>query len=247
MSRRIVANAVFIHKVFESGEGYTCYASPEMEAALAIGKGYPIVIFTGDWEGCEIPDAPFPEEGFWTPACPPSAWRLLVEQFELEEAWPCWGYLAPEGFGQGPWNTLERLEPADARMVAQHWPLGGEDKEEYLRRCISRYESACVREGGRLIAWAGCHFELDNVAEMGFAHTMEGERRRGHAEMVTRALVNRLHAKGKVAHCYMFKSNEASIRLVERLGFVRFGEAIWADLGPRKDSARAEPRPLQGA
>ena len=78
------------------------------------------------------------------------------------------------------------------------------------------------------VAWGGLHFELDGVAEMGFAHTLKRYRRKGCATLVTKAVVNRVAAHGSIAFCHAFKTNKESIGLCEKLGFIRAGEYTWA-------------------
>jgi len=223
-------NATFIHRLTESELCFSYYADSEMKAFLAVEENGESVVFAGDWNGVVIPKELLPATGFFTPACDPRTLEQVAESYQIDESWPCWRYRAPGSFGPGPWDELDRLRANDVAFISRYWDLVDE-AEEHLRPKVEKYVSACVREGGRPISWAGLHFEIDGMAEMGFAHTLEEYRGKGHASMVSKALVNRVTGKGKAAICHMFKDNLGSIGLCEKLGFERDGEATWAMVG----------------
>ncbi len=232
LNANLLENAVFIHKIFESGLRFRCYSDPEHKVLVAVEEKGDNVLFAGAWKDIKLPVDQLPASGFFTSACPPATLAKIGDHFEIKEDWPCWRYLAPEGYGPGPWNELDRLSEKDVPFIARYWDLI-DDPEDVLREKVMKYESACVRDGGVLVSWAGLHFEIDGVGEMGFAHTLEDHRRKGHAKLVVKALVNRIASHGNKAFCHMFKSNRESIGLCEHMGFDRCGEATWARIGAR--------------
>ena len=223
--------AVFLHRALADDFEGKCYSDRERKAFLLVTDDGKNALFAGDWTDLDIPLELLPPE-FFTSACPPVAFEKLEKIHEIKESWPCWRYFRAEGFGNGPWDDLDRLNPDDSTTVDKYWNLH-EDAEEYLRSVFEKYESACIRIDGKPVAWAGLHFEIDETGEMGFTHTLEEHRGKGYATLVTKSLVNRIVARGKPALCFMFKTNDASISLVKKLDFVLNGEATWADIGPR--------------
>jgi len=232
-------NAAFINSVFNDDEKFRCYKGSDCKRFLGVNGKEREAIFGGDWAGARLPVDLLPKKGFFVSCAPTPAIRLLKRHYKFKGEWPCWTYARKKGFGKGPWDELERLKPSDAPVVAKHWRL--DDKPEpYIRSRIRKYESACVRVDGKLLAWGGLHWEAGGAANMGFAHTMARHRRKGYATLVTKAMVNRIIARGNIPMMYIFKTNTASQRLCEGLGFKRIGEATWALVGKRKKNSRSK-------
>jgi ribosomal protein S18 acetylase RimI-like enzyme len=238
LERDAFGNAAFINRIFVSKEKFRCYMDPEGRRFLGVKARSGDTIFGGDWAGARLPFDLLPKKVFFVSCAPPAAIRLLKRHYRFKGEWPCWTYVRKKGFGKGPWDKLERLKPGDAPIVAKHWRLD-EKPEPYIRSRIRKYESACVRANGKLVAWGGLHWEAGGAANMGFAHTMARHRRRGYATLVTKAMVNRIVARGNIPMMYVFKTNKASQRLCEGLGFIRIGEATWAMVGKRKVDSRS--------
>ncbi|MCK4757017.1 MAG: GNAT family N-acetyltransferase [Thermoplasmata archaeon] len=228
----IYQNAIFHYRVFEMGEKFDVYSDDDFTAVMAVQKNEAAVVFAGDWSEFDIPIDKLPQDGFFVHGCPSVALEKLVKAFVIDGSWPCWRYLGPDGYGAGPWDELGKLAEEEAKLVARYWDLI-DDPEEILREKVTEYDSACVRVDGKLVSWVGIHFETEGVAELGFAHTLDGHRRKGYSSLTTKALVNRGASRGKRAIAHMFKTNDASIGLAESLGFKRIGEATWVEFGPR--------------
>ena len=229
LSENILINAVFVYRVFESGQYFDCFANEDCTVALAVSKDGEDVLFTGEWRDYELPDA-LPSKGFFLSACPTAALDLIKQKFEIKDEWPCWHYLTPERYGPGPWDDLGPLTSDDVPDIAGYWELS-DNPENHIRRKVAEFDSACLRVDGKPASWVGLHFEVDRVANMGFAHTLNEHRRKGYAIMVTKAIVNRLAKRGIRTTCHVIKENVNSVALCERLGFTRLGEATWADIG----------------
>ncbi len=227
----VLDNAIFLYRVFELGHEYDIYFDEDVKAAMAVDKNHPLVVFTGDWSSTIIPFDKLPLDGFFTHGCPTSALIQIENEFKIDDPYPCWRYISTGNVGAGPWDDLGRLDEDDAVLIAKHWDLI-DDPEEILREKIRKFDSACVRENGKPVSWVGIHFEIEGMAELGFAHTLDGHRRKGYSAMATKALVNRIDERGGKAVVHMFKSNEASISLAESMGFKRIGEATWAQIEP---------------
>jgi ribosomal protein S18 acetylase RimI-like enzyme len=232
LSTNILENAVFTYWVFESELDFDCYADDSLETAVAIEKGdEKHVIFAGKWQGITLPIDILAKDGFFVSACPPGAMDMLRRTYKILEEWPCWFYVAAKDFGTGPWDELDSLTLEEVPRIAKYWELS-DDPEPHIRTRVEKFDSVCKRVNGEPVAWAGLHFEIDKVANMGFAHTLEEERRKGYATLVAKGLVNKAIRKGKIATCHVIKDNTESVSLCEHLGFIRKGEATWADVGP---------------
>lgn len=232
LKKNILHNAAFCHRVFDLGAEPDIYADKEHEAVMAVFEEDASAIFAGDWSAHIIPVDRLPQDGFFVHACPKEALEQLISAFDIKDSWPCWRYMALADLGPGPWNDLDHLVPDDAAFIANYWDLI-DDPEDILREKIIKYDSACVRVDGRPVSWVGVHFEVEGIAELGFAHTLEGHRRKGYSAMCTKALVNRMSSRGKQIIAHMFKDNYASIALAESMDFKRIGEATWAQIGKR--------------
>ena len=221
-----IENAGFL---FRAGElDLEFYADDGLKAALAVPKEGDHCLFWGDWSDIQLPLEILPEQGIFTSACSPHIISILKKHMKLEGEWPCWHYLAPEGYGSGEWDDLGPLTMADVPLVTKYWELGGDDREEHIRDSIARFDSSCIRKDEKPVAWTGQHFETESVGNLGFAHTLEEHRRKGYQQLVTKALVNRLAARGMRTTCHVITDNEASMKLCESLGFEIVGEQTWA-------------------
>lgn len=228
-----VKNSDFLYRALMSGEKYRIYATEDLEAAMAVQLRQRHMIFGGEWKDAVLPTEMFPKRHFFVSASPPEVIALLKERYELKGEWPCRHFVSPKGFGPGPWDSLGPLKDSDVSFIAQFWELGGDDREEHIRDCVRKYDSASIRVGRKPVAWCGLHFEMPGIGNLGFAHTLEQHRRKGYAVQVTKALVNRLAARGAVATTHVIRDNKASTALCRSMGFRIIGERTWADFGKR--------------
>ena len=225
LSENILENAGFL---FWASDGtFEIFADEGLTAAVAVQKDSDHCMFWGDWHDVEIPSDILPKDGIFVSACAPEIIEILKNHFKLEGEWPCWHYQAPESYGPGEWDALGPLTDEDVSFVAGFWELGGDDKEMHVRDRVNRFHSVCIRENGRPVSWCGLHFEVQNIGNLGFAHTLEEHRRKGYASIVTKALVNRLSAQGMRATSHIIKDNKASMELSISLGFEIVGEHTW--------------------
>ena len=229
-----VRNSGFLWRVFRSGSRFRVYVEERTGALMAREVSKDHLVFAGDWSATEIQRNLLPARGAFVSASPPEAIEQLKEHYGLKGEWPCWLFLAPEGFGPGPWDAIAPLTEEDVAFIAPFWELGGEGREEHIRESVKRFESACLRVGGKPVSWCGLHFEVQGIGNLGFAHTLEGHRRKGYARLVTKALVNKLHRKGSRATADVIKDNAASIATCKSMGFEAVGEQTWADFKRRE-------------
>ena len=226
LSENILENAGLIFRARDNP--YDIFTDEELTAAIAVQKDSDHCMFWGNWDDVEIPHEILPKEGIFVSACAPDIIEILKKHFKLDGEWPCWHYLTPENYGPGEWDELGPLTLDDAPLVAKYWELGEDDREKHLRDRINRFDSACIRENGQLVAWCGLHFEIETIANLGFAHTLDEHRRKGYQKLVTKALVNRNSARGVRTTSDVIKDNSASMELCASLGFENVGEQIWA-------------------
>ncbi len=226
LSENILENAGFIFRARDNE--YDIYADDGLTAAVAVQNDSDHCIFWGDWHDIDIPFDALPKDGIFVSACQSDIINILKQHFKLDGEWPCWNYLAPDGYGPGEWDELGPLTDEDVDFVYPFWELGGDDREEHVRDSVRRFESACIRENGQPVAWCGLHFEIDTIANLGFAHTLDEHRRKGYASLVTKTLVNRLSARGVRTNSDVIKDNTASMSLCASMGFEKVGEQTWA-------------------
>lgn len=228
-------NSGFLWRVFHGGEKFRIYATEDLGSVMAILESGEQMVFAGDWTKMEIPQDLLPKKGFFVSASPPGAIELLKEHYDLAGEWPCWLFLAPDGYGDGPWDEIGPIRPDEVSYIAPFWELGDDDREEHIRESVARFDSACLRLDGKPISWCGLHFYFDGIGNLGFANTMVEHRRKGYAQLVTKALVNKLHRKGGRATADVIKTNTASMLTCKSNGFEIAGEQTWADFKVRSD------------
>ena len=232
LAQDMIANSGFIHRVFLRNEKFSICATPDLNAAVAFQEGRNHLIFCGDWSDTELPMELLPRDNFFVSASPPEAIDMLRTQYEVTGEWPCWHFLAPRNFGPGPWDEVGPLKLDEIPSISKYWTLSECPEREMTER-VKKYDSACVRENGVPVSWCGLHFENGGIGNMGFAHTIEEHRRKGYASLVTKALVNRLDARGSRATVHVIKENLGSIGLCKSMNFQVIGELSWAEFGKK--------------
>ncbi len=145
----------------------------------------------------------------------------------------------PGGMPDGAACRAEPLRREDAALVTRHWAYG-EDETYPLSRIVGA-PTACIRVGGRPVAWALIHFD----GSMGMVHTLDEHRRKGFARAVVSALVEARFRAGRTPYCFIVDGNDTSVRLFEGLGFFRQADLAWVSCAPgdlRAESATSGPR-----
>lgn len=136
--------------------------------------------------------------------------------------------MEPEDFHDGQAHEVQRLRPEHAEKVAKiwapDWPAAG-----YVRSRIESGPTGAIYEGGEPVAWYLTHLETDDVVMLGFLHVLEAHRRKGFARSLSSALIREILVKGKTPACHVYTDNDASIRLMESLGFYRVCIQAWGD------------------
>ncbi|MEE8232586.1 MAG: GNAT family N-acetyltransferase [Thermoplasmata archaeon] len=114
-------------------------------------------------------------------------------------------------------------------MIAALW-APKRDRSAYVRRRIEEGITSGIEMDGELVAWDMTHFETESVVMLGFLHVKEAYRGRGYAKTATTATAEKVFAMGKVAAAEVFEDNQASLRLLEGMGFRRVKRQVWGDV-----------------
>jgi ribosomal protein S18 acetylase RimI-like enzyme len=133
----------------------------------------------------------------------------------------CLYYLKPGRFFDCRGHRISRLVRSDAPAITAQWQYGRDP--DHVRRLISTMPGCGIRRGRRLVAWGLLHDD----GSMGFLHVLEEYRGQGMARAVTAALTRSVLRLGLQPFLYIVKTNRASIRLTESMGFTRGGEYGW--------------------
>ncbi|XP_042861403.1 uncharacterized protein LOC122246718 isoform X2 [Penaeus japonicus] len=125
----------------------------------------------------------------------------------------------PEGF------SLDSLRPEDAPAVISPWHYSWTESHQGVELLLARLPSVAIRHGseaaskapvgGRLVSWCSLH----NLCFLGNAFTVPGHRRKGLGTAVALAMVQKLRQKGIPVRSIVERSNTASVRFHESLGF----------------------------
>ena len=76
-----------------------------------------------------------------------------------------------------------------------------------------------VRRRGRLVAMAGERLRPPGFAEISAVATATDHRHQGLGELLVRAVVASVHARGEVPFLHASSENTVAVRLYDRLGF----------------------------
>ena len=121
----------------------------------------------------------------------------------------------------GTWN-LQRLDVSHMPLLEELYSYGGGDA--FRRRSLELGVFYGVFEGERLVSVAGTHIVSDNerIASLGSVMTHPAYRGRGLATVATTAVCEELLDRDiKLIGLSVSRSNEAAIRVYEKIGFKR--------------------------
>ena len=145
--------------------------------------------------------------------------RAVAEHFDLAENFECYQYYYP-------YQTIEsdlQLEPitqADRDFVLEHYDRL---EPEEVQQAIHEDRIFGLRDQGKLFAFIGLHEDHS----MGMLHILPEYRRQGWAERLERALIAKVLSMGELPYGHVFTGNDISIRLQEKLGFVRCSDKVY--------------------
>jgi RimJ/RimL family protein N-acetyltransferase len=121
----------------------------------------------------------------------------------------------------GVWKLL-RLDVSHMPLLEELYSYGGGDA--FRRRSLELGVFYGVFDAGRLISVAGTHIvsECEHIAALGSVMTHPGYRSQGLATMATSAVCKELLERGvELIGLSVSRSNEAAIRVYEKIGFKR--------------------------
>ena len=175
-------------------------------------------------EGWRLLDELTPEDHFLVGF---DAWLLeaLRERFEIEWTLCCrklaWPAGRPPGSASHP---VRRLVEGDAAYIFEHSDYRAFTDVPYILDQIRRGVGGGI-EGpdGALAAWALTH---DDGA-IGFLHVLEAFRKQGYGQSLTHWMIRRVLEAGRTPFVHIEASNEKSLNLAARTGFVPAGEVWW--------------------
>lgn len=118
--------------------------------------------------------------------------------------------------------TSVREEELD--LIYDHYTYREEDTYIRLKEAIQDRLSVCARnESGEPVSWVLIHPE----GTMGVMHTLKAYRGKGLAQLVSKALVNKMIDAGMTPYLHIVDGNEPSVALAKSLGFKCQGYIMW--------------------
>ncbi len=128
-------------------------------------------------------------------------------------------------------GKIRPLRPEHAEMVHNRWGIN-EDEEmvDFFRKRIKSGMTSAIYDDGTPVAWGGTYHETPWVIQLGWLYVEEEHRRQGFGTAITVDLVNRVLDKGKTPMLHVFETNDASLSLVKKYGFVQLERRFWGTL-----------------
>lgn len=143
----------------------------------------------------------------------------VAAYFGLDENFECYQLYYPYQFIDSDLQ-LEPMTQADRDFVLEHYHrLDAEEVEQAIR--AERIFG--LRDNGNLFAFIGLHDDTS----MGMLHILPEYRRQGWGERLERALIAKILAMGELPYGQVYVGNDASLRLQEKLGFVRCSDKVY--------------------
>lgn len=119
--------------------------------------------------------------------------------------------------------SLSSLMPSDAEHIYSNSNFKAYTSVNYIVEQILKGPSSAYRVDGKLVGWVLTH---DDTA-IGLLHVLDSFRRKGIAKAIVIDLINKIRALGLTPFTYVQLSNNASMGLMESLGFVSDRPIHW--------------------
>ncbi len=123
-------------------------------------------------------------------------------------------------------NKTVELNVNDADAVYNNSEYKEYISREYAAQRIKRGISAGIYEDNKLVSWG---ITQDDGA-IGFLHTLEEYRRKGYGYRVTLSIIEKLRNRGQLPFAYVVATNNRSISLLQKLGFVKDKVIHWFEV-----------------
>lgn len=145
--------------------------------------------------------------------------RKVAGFFGLQEITECYQFYYPHRSIESDLE-LTPIGRTDLDFFLEHYDRL--DPDEALQ-AIEDERIFGLREKGQLFAFIGLH--EDNA--MGMLFVLPEYRRQGWGERLERAIIAKVLAMGELPYGQVFANNETSMRLQEKLGFVRCSDKVF--------------------
>ena len=139
--------------------------------------------------------------------------------------------LTPNRFKPFHRGTARTLTVADTQLLAKFFGAPVEAGESFLGWIRGARALMGVIENQELVAIGSSFVTLPEVWSLVSIETHPSHRKKGYGSEVTSSLVEAALREAKAVTLTVVKSNEAAIKLYEKLGFVAAQNYIWADCG----------------
>ncbi len=136
----------------------------------------------------------------------------------------CWQYHLPGNVAVPRSDVpVVDLDPAFAPFIYKNYDYASYVNERYVALRIAAGNALGVLDGGSLAAWILTHDE----GTIGMLHVMPEHRRKGYGLALASELIHRLRSQGRLPFAHIHKTNDKSLSLFTKLGFVRNAEICW--------------------
>ncbi|SIQ47780.1 FR47-like protein [Alkalispirochaeta americana] len=125
-------------------------------------------------------------------------------------------------------GLLPSIDPGKARFIQDNSDYKEYTSTEYIQERLEEDISSGILRQGELVAWGLTHDDRS----LGFLHVLSSCRRQGLAEGVLRDLVRKRCARGETPFLNVEPRNQASMKLVEKIGFLPDRTVSWVKMNP---------------
>jgi 8-oxo-dGTP diphosphatase len=123
-------------------------------------------------------------------------------------------------------GNIEPLNAKDANFIHKYSMYHQFTNSNYFKDRIYKGYSAGITENGKLIAWV---LTQDDGA-VAFLYVMKEQRRKGYANAVTLALLNKIRKTGRQPYVYISDESKEAKELALNFGFEKEKKVRWLNL-----------------
>jgi ribosomal protein S18 acetylase RimI-like enzyme len=154
--------------------------------------------------------------------------EMIREKYEIDWLLSCEKLVLSDDVKlvEGDNDQLTNIESDDAEYIYNNYGYSDYASVEYIRERIINDLALGIKKDKKLVAWVLIH---DDGA-IGMLHVLEEYRGNGYARNLMEAMIVKIRSENRIPFVHIEKSNKASKKLCEKLGFVKFSNIHWVKL-----------------
>jgi ribosomal protein S18 acetylase RimI-like enzyme len=131
-------------------------------------------------------------------------------------------------------HPSNELNIKDCFFVNDNWDFKSEGSISFIQDCITNRPTVAVRIDGKLVGWALCYSETNDMVEMGSLKVLPDYRNNDIGYSLAVGLTKKVLEKKKTPILHILETNKPSVKLTTAIGFKRTGNKVFWGKGTKK-------------